>query len=497
MYKNYHQLIYIIISFCVLLINKTESAIYLPFQVIENYIYNGNKPLDIIKNIKESKLFSELYIGNPEIKIGVFFASNIYELTLLQNMCDIPNSFYNKQNSSSHKHIKNINYLFNKVMNCSVITEKVYLYLDKEQTKNISIDDMMIFYSDNKEEEFNQDIYYKKDYEDRKYEYHPNTCLNIGFQPRQNINFGGQANFVRQIRDYRMNGKPIINSYDYTFQFISDSKGYLIIGEKAHQFDKNNYKEEDYILTAALNKNYTFDWFIEFNSIYYTGIYENNTAYNSTFKCKMSLKVDLTFGLFEGPIEYEDSIRKDFFDKLIKDKQCYMEENEEFRFYYCDKKLSYDYIQIYFPVLNFCLNEHGFCFNFEYKDLFKEKNDILYFMIYFNKTNKNGAFSAGKIFLKKYLLTFNYDNKMIGFYHKNLNNESSNNKEKIDIYYYEHDIVAICIIVVVIILFFIIGFFVGKKIYDKTRKKKANELIDDYDYNTQDSNKKNEISINE
>ena len=36
-----------------------------------------------------------------------------------------------------------------------------------------------------------------------------------------------------------------------------------------------------------------------------------------------------------------------------------------------------------------------------------------------------------------------------------------------------------------------------RKIYDKTRKKKANELIDDYDYNTQDSNKKNEISINE
>ena len=63
MYKNYHQLIYIIISFYVLLIDKTECVIYLPFQVIENDIYNGNKPLDIIKNIKESKLFSELYIG--------------------------------------------------------------------------------------------------------------------------------------------------------------------------------------------------------------------------------------------------------------------------------------------------------------------------------------------------------------------------------------------------------------------------------------------------
>ena len=498
MYKKY-QLIYIIISFSILLINKSECAIYLPFKILENDIYNDNKPLNVIRNLNESKLFSELYIGTPPTKIGVLFVSNIYELTIFQNMCDIPNSFYNKQNSSSQKHIKKINYLFNKVMNCSVITEKLYLYLDKEQKKNISIDDMMIFYSDNKKEEFNQDLYYKKDYEDREYEYHPNTCLNIGFQPRQNINFGGQANFVRQIRDYREDGKPIVNSYDYTFQFVSDTNGYLIIGEKAHEFDKNNYKEIDYILTAALNKDYNFDWFIHFSSIYYSGIFENNTEYKNTFKCNMSLKVDLTYGLFKGPIEYEDSIRKDFFDKLIKDKQCFMDENEQFRFYYCDKKLSYDYIQKYFPVLNFCLNEHGFCFSFDYKDLFKEKNDILYFMVYFNKTNNYGAFTAGQIFLKKYLLTFNYDSKMIGFYHNNLNNESNDKKgnENVDIYYYEHDIVAICIIAVVIILFFIIGYFVGKKIYDKTRKTKANELIDDYDYNTQDNNKKNEISINE
>lgn len=491
---NKFQLIYIIISFSILLINKFECAIYLPFKILENDLYNDSNPLNIMKNLNESKLFTELYIGTPPIKIGVFFVSNIYELSLLQNMCDVPNSFYNKQNSSSHHHIKKINYLYNKVMNCSVITEKLYLFLDKEQKNNISIDDMMIFYSDNKKEEFNQDFIYKNDYKDREYEYHPNTCLNIGFQPRQNINFGGTANFVKQIKEHIINGKN--HSYDYTFQFISDTNGYLIIGEKAHEFDKNNYKEQDYVLTAALNKNYTFDWFIEFNSIFYSGIFENNTAYNNTFECNMSLRVDLTYGLFEGPIEYEDSIRKDFFNKLIKGKQCSMDENEEYRFYYCDKTLSYDYIKKYFPVLKFCINENRFCFNFDYKDLFKEKNDILYFMVYFNKTNSNKAFTAGQIFLKKYLLTFNYDNKMIGFYNKNLD-ESNDKKEKLDIYYYEHDMLVICIFVVIAILFFIIGIFVGKKIYNKTRNKKANELVDDYDYNSQDNNKKNEISINE
>ena len=129
-------------------------------------------------------------------------------------------------------------------MNCLIITEKLNLYLDKEQKKNISIDNIMMVYSDNKEEEFNQDEYYKDDYKDRKYEYHPNACLNIGFQPRQNFGFGGKANFIQQIKLYQINNNSLVNSYDYTFQFTSDKDGYLIIGEKPHEFDKNNYKEE-------------------------------------------------------------------------------------------------------------------------------------------------------------------------------------------------------------------------------------------------------------
>ena len=35
-----------------------------------------------------------------------------------------------------------------------------------------------------KKEKFNQDKIYKEDNKDIKYEYHPNTCLNIGFQPK-------------------------------------------------------------------------------------------------------------------------------------------------------------------------------------------------------------------------------------------------------------------------------------------------------------------------
>ena len=87
MIKNKKNIfIFIIILF---LICKFKCAVYLPFKILENDIYNDNKPLNVIRNLNESKLFSELYIGTPPTKIGVLFVSNIYELTIFQNMCDI------------------------------------------------------------------------------------------------------------------------------------------------------------------------------------------------------------------------------------------------------------------------------------------------------------------------------------------------------------------------------------------------------------------------
>ena len=485
-----------IVFLFLLLLYEYKCTIYLPFKILENNINDDNNKFDIIKYWKEPKLYTELMIGEPPNKIGVFFVSNIFELTLFQNMCDIPNSFYKKEKSSSYKFIKSINYYFNKVMNCTIINEKLNLYMDKEQKKSINIDNITMVYSDNKEEEFNQDPYYKKDYEDRKYEYHPNTCLNIGFQPRQNFNFGGKANFIQQIKNYKINNISLVNSYDYTFKFTSDKEGYLIIGEKPHEFDKNNYKEEQYILTGAKDRNYTFEWIIEFNSIYYNGIYEqNNSEYNCTLNNDLSVIIDLTYGLIEGTNNYETNITKDFFDKLINNKQCFIEENEneEYKFYFCNKDI-FNYIKKYFPVLKFCLNEFNTCFDFGYQDLFREKNDKLYFLIYFNKNKISNRFILGQIFLKKYLITFNFDNKMIGFYNKNIKSENEKNIVK---YYYEHDIVFICIIIIGFIIFFIAGFFLGKIIFDKSRRKNANELEDEYDYQSQDKKEeKKENTIN-
>jgi len=129
------------------------------------------------------------------------------------------------------------------------------------------------------------------------------------------------------------------------------------------------------------------------------------------------------------------------------------------------------------------------CFELTYEDLFKEKNDKLYFLIYFNDKNTFSRYTIGQILLKKYLLTFNYDTKYIGFYNKNIpinstETESGSNKG--------YGLFLYFVVIILFIVFLALGFLLGKKIYENTRKKRANELLDDdYEYKSGTIDNKN------
>ena len=136
-------------------------------------------------------------------------------------------------------------------------------------------------------------------------------------------------------------------------------------------------------------------------------------------------------------------------------------------------------------------------------------NIILYFYIYmiqykmyifFLIFKNNGGFNKdiwklGKIFLRKYQFSFNQDSKVINFY-VNMKNKKIKSKKnngntafKFNINYFW---ITICIISL------IIGIYIGNKIIIQNRKKRANELQDEYDYkagnndiNNKDSSEKN------
>ena len=475
----------------ILIFEKNNCAIYLPFKLIESEIKdNFNNPSLIMKNWNNTIISSELLIGTPSLKINVFFLSNIYELNLFENMCDIPSSFYNKELSSTYNYIKNIKYLYNKVLNCSIINESIVLYTDENQKNKIILKGFNIIYSDNKKQDYKSN--------QKEYEYLPNTCLNIGFRPSQSISFGYDLNFVGQIKHYKIEGKSIIKNYDFTFKYSNNNQGFLVIGEKPHEFDRNNFREEQFFTIGSKNNKFTSDWFLEIDKIYYTGISINDgKEYNRDFYSDLSVKFDLNLGLILGNKNYEINIKKDFFDSLIDKHICFSEEiDNEYRIYYCDKKNGINYIEKYFPVLKFCMKQLGFCFDFNYKDLFKEKDDKIYFLVYFNLKDYliSSRFTLGQILIKKYSLTFNYDTKLIGFYDTSKKVEASNDKEINGGNNNASKKTGTVIMLIISFVVFIgVGFLLGKKIYERTRKKKANELIDDYEYETNDinSNSKN------
>ena len=100
-------------------------------------------------------------------------------------------------------------------------------------------------------------------------------------------------------------------------------------------------------------------------------------------------------------------------------------------------------------------------------------------MIFYDIISK---WSLGKIFTLKHKFIFNQDNKVIGFY-KKLKTEKD----------YKLLIIIIIISVLSIILV-IIGIIIGKILF-KSRKKRANELLDIYDYSSKED-RENECTLN-
>ena len=96
-------------------------------------------------------------------------------------------------------------------------------------------------------------------------------------------------------------------------------------------------------------------------------------------------------------------------------------------------------------------------------------------------------------FLKKYVLSYDYDKKRIGFYknYENDNYDYDEDENKDDDYNFFSSL-AFKIIMIVIggITLFLLGMFVNN-LMKKSRKKRANELEDDYEYEAHKDKKEN------
>ena len=117
-------------------------------------------------------------------------------------------------------------------------------------------------------------------------------------------------------------------------------------------------------------------------------------------------------------------------------------------------------------------------FEFDFKDIFQEIGNSLVFSIVFDEESPS-HWVLGRIFFKKYQFVFDNDQRIITYIKKNKNKKEEDNKKD------SNNIVIILkiMLIVVLLIGFGAGIILGKKLWDKNRKKRANELTDDdYDY---------------
>lgn len=461
-----------------ILINFSLNIIVIPFKT-----YNQKEPStftspsEIMKYWGKNLIYTNILIGTPPQNITVFLNSQSFGINLFYHMCDYPSEF-DKKKSSSFVYHKIIN-SYDKMKNASLINETAYLYNDLNLKSKKTLKNFSLIYSDNEESA-----------QGSSYENHPYTCMNIGLEMGWSSYNDYPVNLPSQLKK-----KYSEETYDFTIEYNASNlnEGRIVIGSEPHLYDPNEYFAQQYRLTGAVENNNRNlkDFFLNFDNIYvpYT-VKSTGKQFNETISMVKSIKFTIDLGIIYGPYEYKNIIGKNFFNDMIKEGKCDKDNNEDFSYYFCYKNKAENDIKNNFPNLYFEMKQFHKTFVFTYEDLFREKNDKLYFLVFF-KTNYFGTyFEMGKMFLRKYNLTFNHDTRMIGYYNVDLPGGKNNgeNEEKSPEQNIFNSIYTWIGIFLIIVIFGILGFFLGKYIYDKVRKKRMNEIDDNFVYNSKQNN---------
>ena len=231
-------------------------------------------------------------------------------------------------------------------------------------------------------------------------------------------------------------------------------------------FNVNNLRKNNVLLDGYSNS----AWKTEFSQIYFTMNdikYKVKEGKNAVFAIENNYII--------GNKNYQKLIEENFFKNYLDNNICYYEKinNPKYVILICNKDSSFDINS--FPTLYLYHRIFNYTFELNNKELFLEKSNKYIFLVFFWEYGLD-YFTLGKIFLRKYLFTFNIDSKSIGFYNVKYEEEfRDNNPSTISIIF---RIIGFIIILIACI----VGFFFAKKLYDKNRKKRVNELTDDCDY---------------
>ena len=348
------------------------------------------------------------------------------------------------------------------------------------------------------------DFYFKENDNDQ------DLCGNFGF----NIDTTqDKTNLINQLKK-----KGYINEYVWTIKYLLEDDGIIVVGTKPHYYDYNTYLMSQYCeMKAIQNQSPETAWSFKMSEV---RVLPKDSSKITLSETKVDFLPDR--GLIIGTDEFKTKIDELIFNNLKNKGICFSEEatfterekgtNEVYYVYYCNKDNfignKYTLDKTYFnsfPSLEFYVKESNMTFTLRKEHLFHEIYNRAYFLVVFKKAgNANGIWKLGEPFFSHFQFTFDQEKKILGFYNpamprmknddylksiqdeQNINVNNSNNKKKIAI------IITISVISVLVLA--VIAYFLGKKL-NENRKKRANELKDDFDYSTSDSINSNESNL--
>ena len=425
-----------------ILYHNTYSYIVIPFNTYHPKIQaTQNIAENFIKEYINNTIYIELDIGNPPQKIPSLIYSDEFGIFLLNKKCSIPSEFNNIESSST---------FLKKELH------KDFTYKFRTQIDMLLGSDMFKFKLNDKSQNNN----------------HEYTCLGIGIRSEQYVGREYESNFIKQLYIKEM----IENNY---FSIIYDEnksdKGVFLIGIEPHLYNDDLYEEKQLRHINSRGKNFYIFW-----SLYPDKIFFKTNELNINITTNLVCSLEYNLGLIYGTKDYLDLIKQYFFDKLILEKKCHEEIiNSAYTIFYCYNKNDIKE----FPSLNLFFQQLLYTFILDYNDLFEEKDGKYFFKIIFDKNNKM-QWKLGKPFLSKYTLFYDYEEKTIGFYNQDLSRKKRSKflNVLLNIFYF-----------IIICTFGFLGFYFGKKAYDKVRKRKIYEIDDNYEYKNDEKKNSNTI----
>ncbi len=411
-----------IILFIILFFDVFTKIIKLNIFTIA-HSYSDNIKLNI-NTLYDSNIFTKLSIGTPKkiIDSKIIFTSFSYYIVNNEKN----NQFYSNKtsNSFSFKSKNKITFLdstYNFAYYCSE-----NFYFINETNLELIVEKLPIIYV------IESDLKYPS---------------YLGFNYKSNSQ-DFEINLIE-----RLQSEKYIDSSIFTFEFFNDTNGEIIIGNLPHIYNPEKYNKDDLRWSNLIINYPNFFWNLYFNKINF-----NNNKFIGSTICNIDYESNLIF----APIEYKKLVLEKFIDKN-KNKCEEVRNEKKHSFFICDKSVNIKSI----PKISFMSNDLNYEFEVNYKDLFKEINGKLYFLVAFDDTREFKRWKLGIPFLKKYKFIYAQSNKLIGFYVKK-NNDNNIFGKIIWLF--------ILLFIIIILIYIIIKIRVIK------RKKRLNEVEDIYQY---------------